>query len=93
MTVSPSSLSFHISVISGLCFFDHDMRTPGICGNVQRHIPGTFSWVTNFTRRFWETKWQTTPVFLPGESHRQRSLAGYSPWGYKESDMTELLTD
>ena len=29
------------------------------------------------------------PVFLPGESHGQRSLAGYSPWGYKESDMTE----
>ena len=29
------------------------------------------------------------PVFLPGESHGQRSLAGYSPWGCKESDMTE----
>ena len=26
---------------------------------------------------------QPTPVFLPGESHRQRSLAGYSPWGHK----------
>ena len=32
---------------------------------------------------------ETSPVFLPGESHRQRSLAGYSPWGCKESDMTE----
>ena len=31
----------------------------------------------------------TTPVFLPGESHEQRSLAGYSPWGRKESDMIE----
>ena len=30
------------------------------------------------------------PVFLPGESHGQRSLAGYSPWGCKESDMTEV---
>ena len=30
-----------------------------------------------------------TPVFLPGESHGQRSLMGYSPWGLKESDMTE----
>ena len=29
------------------------------------------------------------PVFLPGESHGQRSLAGYSPWGRKELDMTE----
>ena len=30
---------------------------------------------------FWRTEWQPTPVFLPGESHGQRSLAGYSPWG------------
>ena len=35
-------------------------------------------------------KWQTSPVFLPGESHGQRSLAGYSPWGHKELDMTEM---
>ena len=33
-----------------------------------------------------------TPVFLPGEFHRQKSLVGYSPWGRKESDMTERLT-
>ena len=31
----------------------------------------------------------STPVFLPGESHRQRNLASYSPWACKESDMTE----
>ena len=36
--------------------------------------------------------WQPTPVFLPGEFHGQRSLVGYSPWGCKESDTTELLT-
>ena len=30
-----------------------------------------------------EKEWQPTPVFLPGKSHGQRSLAGYSPWGYK----------
>ena len=30
-----------------------------------------------------------TPVFLPGESHGQKSLVGYSPWGCKESDKTE----
>ena len=36
-------------------------------------------------------KWQPTPVFLPGESHGQRSLVDYSPWGCKESDMTERL--
>ena len=32
--------------------------------------------------------WQPTPVFLPGESHGERSLVGYSLWGYTESDMT-----
>ena len=32
---------------------------------------------------------QPTPVSLPGESHGQRVLAEYSPWGHKESDMTE----
>ena len=31
----------------------------------------------------WRTKWQFTPVFLPGESHGQRSLMGYSPWSHK----------
>ena len=36
--------------------------------------------------------WQPTPVFLPGESHRQRSLAGYSPWGRKQLDTSEQLT-
>ena len=33
-------------------------------------------------------KWQPTLVFLPGKSHGQRSLVGYSPWGHTESDMT-----
>ena len=36
--------------------------------------------------------WQPIPVFLPGESHGQRSLVGYSPWGCKESDTTEQLS-
>ena len=30
------------------------------------------------------------PIFLPGESHGQKSLVGYSPWGHKESDATEV---
>ena len=34
----------------------------------------------------WRRKWQPTRVLLPGEFHRQWSLAGYSPWGLKESD-------
>ena len=37
----------------------------------------------------WRRSWQPTPVFLPGESHGQRSLVGYSPWGPRESVTTE----
>ena len=56
-------------------------------------------WI-NFSKRHsrrkwqptWRRKWPSTPVFLPGEFHEQRSLAGYSPWGCKESDTTEWLT-
>ena len=40
----------------------------------------------------WRREWQPTPVFLPRESHRQRNLVGYSPWGCKELDKTKLLT-
>ena len=37
----------------------------------------------------WRRKWQPAPVFLPGESHGQRRLAGYSPWSRKELDLTD----
>ena len=51
------------------------------------------TWVQSLVGKIpWRRKWQPTPVFLPGEFHGQRSLAGYSPWGRKESDMTEQLT-
>ena len=43
-------------------------------------------WVRKIPQR---RTWQPTPVLLPGESHGQRSLASYSPWGHKESDGTE----
>ena len=41
----------------------------------------------------WRRKWQPTPIFLPGESHGQRSLVGYGPQGRKESDRTERLNN
>ena len=37
----------------------------------------------------WRRKWQSTPLFLPGKSHGQRSLVGYSSWGLKELDTTK----
>ena len=40
----------------------------------------------------WRRKWQPTPVFLPGKSHGQRTLAGYSQWGCKESDKLSHQT-
>ena len=40
----------------------------------------------------WRRKWQPTPVLLPGKTRGQRSLEGYSPWGRKESDVTEQLS-
>ena len=40
----------------------------------------------------WRRAWQPTPAYLPGESHGQKYLVGYSPWGFKELDMTEQLS-
>ena len=37
----------------------------------------------------WRRPWRLTPALLPGESHGQRSLVGYCPWGYSESGTTE----
>ena len=51
--------------------------------------PGFDPWVGKI---LWRRKWQSTQVFLPGESHGQRSLAGYGPWGHEESDTTEQLS-
>ena len=50
---------------------------------------GLDPWIRNSP---WRKEWQPTPGFLPGESHGQRSLAGCSPWGCKESDMTHTRT-
>ena len=60
-----------------------------------RHIPLPPSQATSGVRltrpRYWRRKWRSNPVLLPGESHGQRSLVGYSPWGRKDWDMTEQL--
>ena len=64
-------------------------------GSVVKNLPavqetGFDSWVRKIP---WRRKWQPTPGFLPGESHGQRSLVGYSPWGCKESDTTEWISN
>ena len=44
--------------------------------------------IENLVRESHWRKWQPTPVFLPGKSHGERHLVGYSLWGCKESDIT-----
>ena len=46
------------------------------------------SWISKISL---SRKWQPASEFLPGKFHRQRSLAGYSPWGRKESDTIEHI--
>ena len=57
-----------------------------VCLQCQR--PGFNAWVGKIP---WRRKWQPILVFLPGKSHGQRSLVGYSPWGREELDTTEQL--
>ena len=59
-------------------------ETASQCGRHWR--PGFNPWVGKTP---WRRAWQPIPVFMPGESHGQRSLTGYSPWCRKELDMTE----
>ena len=60
---------------------------PADAGNLMRY--GFDPWVGKIS---WGREWQSTIVFLSRKSHEQRSLAGYSPEGGKESDMIEQLT-
>ena len=64
-----------------------------LCHAPETHMMIKVKRISHFTNWMisWRWKWQPTPVFLPGESHGQRSLEGYSPWDCKESDMTEWL--
>ena len=64
--------------------------SPG--GSVVRNLPvnaGHMGSVSRSGRYPWRKKWQPAAVSLPGESHGQRSLAGYSPQGHTESDTAE----
>ena len=56
----------------------------GSAGDIREH--GFDPWVGKI---LWRRAWQSTSVSLPGESHGQRSLEGYSPQACKESDTTE----
>ena len=90
----PPSGSFPMSQL-----FTSDGQSTGVPGGTsgkeltcqcRRHKRHRFNpWVGKIP---WRRAGQPTPEFLPGKSHGQRSLAGYGPWGHKESDTTERLT-
>ena len=67
-----------------LCWWLRWLRICLQCGR-----PGFEPWVRKIP---WRREWLPTPGYLPGRFQAQRSLVGYSPWGCKESDMTERLT-
>ena len=77
----PLDLSLHIQWASLVA---QTVKSP-----LQCRRPGFDSWVGKIPPR---REWQPTPVFLPGESHGQRSLAGYSPRDHKKLDTAETLT-
>ena len=62
------------------------VKNPSANGGDMR--PKFDSWVGKIS---WRRTWQSTPVFLPGEYHGQRSLVGYSPCSRTELDMTEAI--
>ena len=80
------NLSVNFRYIAILMNFPGGSDGKNIC--LQCGRPGFKPWVGKIP---WRRKWQPTPVFLPGKSHGRRSLAGYSPWGFKELDTTERL--
>ena len=61
-----------------------EVKNPAKAGRCGFHL-----WVGKIP---WRRKWQSTPEFLPGEIHGQRSLVSYSPWTHKELDTSEWLT-
>ena len=77
---------FQFVVICTVKIFPGGSVGKNVCLECRR--PGFDPW---FGKMPWRRKWQPTPVFLPGKSHGQRSLAGDSPWGLKESHTSERL--
>ena len=75
-----------------LIFMQKQLSTEGFPdGSVVKNLPAVQVWSLGQEDPL-EKEWQPTPVFLPGEFHRWRSLVSYIPWGHKESDLTEWLS-
>ena len=97
ITLLSPFLGFSVSPLFSSLFLNFDcyplfgglpwwLRGKRIC--LQSRRPGFDPWIGTIP---WRREWLPTPVFLPGKSHGQRSLGGYSPRGCKESDATGRL--
>ena len=80
--LNPSSVTFHLFFLCSSQLFSLSNGNNNVF--IQQFI---IDCILCVRRR----QWQPTPVLLPEKSHGWRSLVGYSPWGRKESDMTERL--
>ena len=104
--IEKGSVSSPVKCLQGTASLDHSTHesqrrlwSPDLRATVRAKEPtcqcrrrkrcGFIPWVGNSP---WRRAWPPTPVLLPGESHGQRSLAGYSPWGRKESVMIKWLS-
>ena len=74
-----------------LLLLSHFSRVQGILSSQFFYKSKTVFKIKVYLKFFLNFKWQPTLVLLPGESHGQRNLVGYSPQGHKESDTTEWL--
>ena len=82
-----------VETVSDFIFLGSKMTADGDCSHeIKRRLLLGRKVMTNLDSILWRRQWHPTPILLPGKSHGQRSLVGYSPWGHKESDTTEQLT-
>ena len=85
-TLITQAVSLEIMSWMHLLSFPAGSVVKNLPGQCRRHRLDPWIWKTPCRR-----KWQPALGFLPGKCHGQRSLAGYGPWGCKESDMTKRL--
>ena len=85
---------FFIRLFSQLALLNESFSGSSVVKSTPAHAEdvGDKGSIPGLARFPWKSKWQPTPVFLPGKSHRQRSLEGCSLWVCKELDTTEHIS-
>ena len=79
--------------MNGICVFKLQKRSPTLQQRTRLPLQEMQEmWVRSLGHFPWRRKWQPSPVFFPGKFHGQRGLVGSSPWGHRESDVTERVS-